>query len=105
MKQPSKSEEPVMVGRPPHPGPLPIGSADSADAEREKRSQPSDESTMVSGSTGFQQSISNQRLFPLPEGEGQGEGERVSFPSMFNISLWLPRFALAVSVFLIVITG
>ena len=28
-----------MVGRTPHPGPLPIGSADSADAEREKRSQ------------------------------------------------------------------
>jgi hypothetical protein len=28
-----------MVGRAPHPGPLPIGSADSADAEREKRSQ------------------------------------------------------------------
>ncbi|HTB82341.1 MAG TPA: ATP-dependent RNA helicase [Candidatus Sulfotelmatobacter sp.] len=30
---------PTMVGRTPHPGPLPIGSADSADAEREKRSQ------------------------------------------------------------------
>ena len=30
---------PKMVERPPHPGPLPIGSADSADAEREKRSQ------------------------------------------------------------------
>jgi len=30
---------PKMVGRTPHPGPLPIGSADSADAEREKRSQ------------------------------------------------------------------
>jgi hypothetical protein len=28
-----------MVERAPHPGPLPIGSADSADAEREKRSQ------------------------------------------------------------------
>jgi len=28
-----------MVERTPHPGPLPIGSADSADAEREKRSQ------------------------------------------------------------------
>jgi hypothetical protein len=28
-----------MDGRAPHPGPLPIGSADSADAEREKRSQ------------------------------------------------------------------
>jgi hypothetical protein len=28
-----------MVRRTPHPGPLPIGSADSADAEREKRSQ------------------------------------------------------------------
>jgi len=28
-----------MVGRAPHPGPLPIGSADSADAEREKRSR------------------------------------------------------------------
>ena len=32
-----------MVGRTPHPGPLPIGSADSADAEREKRSQRLDE--------------------------------------------------------------
>ena len=30
---------PKMVKRTPHPGPLPIGSADSADAEREKRSQ------------------------------------------------------------------
>ena len=30
---------PKMVERTPHPGPLPIGSADSADAEREKRSQ------------------------------------------------------------------
>jgi hypothetical protein len=30
---------PMMVERTPHPGPLPIGSADSADAEREKRSQ------------------------------------------------------------------
>jgi hypothetical protein len=29
---------PKMVGRTPHPGPLRIGSADSADAEREKRS-------------------------------------------------------------------
>ena len=28
-----------MEKRTPHPGPLPIGSADSADAEREKRSQ------------------------------------------------------------------
>jgi hypothetical protein len=28
-----------MVKRAPHPGPLPIGSADFADAEREKRSQ------------------------------------------------------------------
>jgi len=30
---------PKMVERTPHPGPLPIGSADSADAERENRSQ------------------------------------------------------------------
>jgi hypothetical protein len=30
---------PEMVERTPHPGPLPIGSADSADAERENRSQ------------------------------------------------------------------
>jgi len=29
----------MLVERTPHPGPLPIGSADSADAEREKRSQ------------------------------------------------------------------
>jgi hypothetical protein len=29
---------PKMVGRAPRPGPLPIGSADSTDAEREKRS-------------------------------------------------------------------
>ena len=32
-----------MVGRTPHPGPLPIGSADSADAERVKRSPRLDE--------------------------------------------------------------
>ena len=30
---------PKMVERTPHPGPLPIGSADSAEAEREKRTQ------------------------------------------------------------------
>ncbi len=66
------------VQRTPHPGPLPIGSADSANAEREKRSQPLGESTMVSGSTNSQQSISNQNVFPLPAGEGQGEGERVA---------------------------
>ena len=36
-------KNPKMVGRTPHPGPLPIGSADSADAEREKRSQRPDE--------------------------------------------------------------
>jgi hypothetical protein len=30
---------PEMVECTPHPGPLPIGSADSADAEREKHSQ------------------------------------------------------------------
>jgi len=34
-----------MVKRTPHPGPLPIGSADSADAEREKRSRRYDEFT------------------------------------------------------------
>ena len=34
---------PKMVERTPHPGPLPIGSANSADAEREKRSQRLDE--------------------------------------------------------------
>jgi hypothetical protein len=28
----------ILDERAPHPGPLPIGSADSADAEREKRS-------------------------------------------------------------------
>jgi len=36
---------PEMVERTPHPGPLPIGSADSADAEREKRSQRLDAGT------------------------------------------------------------
>jgi hypothetical protein len=35
---PAPSHEPKMVARTPHPGPLPIGSEDSADAEREKRS-------------------------------------------------------------------
>ncbi len=35
----SSAMNPKMVEHAPHPGPLPIGSADSADAEREKRSQ------------------------------------------------------------------
>jgi tetratricopeptide (TPR) repeat protein len=35
--------DPSMVKPAPHPGPLPIGSADSADAEREKRSQRQDD--------------------------------------------------------------
>jgi hypothetical protein len=41
---------PKMVGRAPHPGPLPIGFADSTDAEREKRSLRQDvESRVVQG--------------------------------------------------------
>jgi len=38
-KKPALPMDPKMVERTPHPGPLPIGSADSADAEREKGSQ------------------------------------------------------------------
>ncbi len=78
---------PKMVERAPHPGPLPIGSADSADAEREKRSQPQGDSTTtsnsgdsqkttqgesksVSGSGGSQQSDDSQRLSPTHEPPG-----------------------------------
>jgi copper/silver efflux system protein len=72
-----------MVERAPHPMPgslplLPIGSADSADAEREKRSQPSGDLAMANGSTNSQASASTYLLSPLPAGEGQGEGERVA---------------------------
>ena len=64
-----------MVERPPHPGPLPIGSADSADAEREKRSQFLGKATAESGSKTFEFYEISQRLFLLPWGEGQDEGE------------------------------
>jgi hypothetical protein len=64
---------PEMVERTPHPGPLPIGSADSADAERGKRSQLSGEATVgcCSKTREFYELI--QRLFLLPWGEGQDE--------------------------------
>jgi len=44
--------------------------------EREKRSQLSDKTTVVSGSNDSQQNKNDQLLSPLPAGEGQGEGER-----------------------------
>jgi sulfite reductase (NADPH) flavoprotein alpha-component len=74
---------PKMEGRAPHPGPLPIGSADSADAERERRSQFLDKSTAHSSSVAFGQEKDVQRLSPLPAGEGQGEGKRstIHFPT------------------------
>jgi hypothetical protein len=64
-----------MGQRSPHPGPLPIGSADSADAEREKRSQLLGAATTASCSTAYGLYKMFQRLSPLPAGEGQGEGE------------------------------
>src|ERR1019366_7975981 len=44
--------------------------------EREKRSQPSGETTAASSSNNSQKKESSQLLSPLPAGEGQGEGER-----------------------------
>jgi hypothetical protein len=64
-----------MVKQTPHPGPLPIGSADSADAERGKRSQPHGKATAASCSTTPAFYQISQRLFLLPGGEGQDEGE------------------------------
>ena len=54
-----------MVERAPHPVPLPIGSADSADAEREKRSQRLGDvlSRVVQG---FNGRIFRGNLFPPP---------------------------------------
>ena len=46
--------------------------------EREKRSQPSGETSTASGSIGFQLSQNAHLLSPLPGGEGQGEGKRGS---------------------------
>ncbi len=66
----------MIVGNTPHPGPLPIGSADSADAERENRSQRLGKATTVSCSRAFGLYEIGQRLFLLPWGEGQDEGER-----------------------------
>jgi sulfite reductase (NADPH) flavoprotein alpha-component len=70
-----------MEGRAPHPGPLPIGSADSADAEREKCSQLLSKSTAESSLVAFGQAKDGQRLSPLPAGEGQGERGSIRFPT------------------------
>jgi hypothetical protein len=72
---------PKMVKRTPHPGPLPIGSADSADAEREKRSQRLGETMAANCLEAYGLYEISQRLFPLPAGEGQGEGERSVIPA------------------------
>jgi hypothetical protein len=66
---------PKMEKRAPRPGPLPIGSADSADAERENRYQLPGKAMAEFCFKAFAQKKSVQRLFPLPAGEGQGEGE------------------------------
>jgi hypothetical protein len=66
----------MMVEQASHPGPLPIGSADSAAAEREKRSQLFGKTIAESCLKAFGLHAFSQRLFPLPEGEGQGEEER-----------------------------
>jgi Cu(I)/Ag(I) efflux system membrane protein CusA/SilA len=85
-----------IVERAPHPDPLPIGSADSADAERENRSQSSGMTTAADSSTNSQQSTNGHNVFPLPAGEGQGEGERVAQTtwrtSLKNIALKFGRF-------------
>ena len=62
---------PKMFGRTPHPGPLPIGSADFADAEREKRSQRLGDvlSRVVQGfNVRIVSGRSHPNLFPLGEG-------------------------------------
>src|SRR5580704_16984962 len=67
IQQPTSNiEHPMMkmVKRAPHPGPLPIGSADSADAEREKRSQRPGEVTR-SVVQGFNARILRGILSPL----------------------------------------
>ncbi len=64
---------PRMVEHAPHPGPLPIGSADAADAEREKRSQRQD----VGKRQGVQRFKARNFIWekshpgPLPLGEGE----------------------------------
>ena len=71
----SLTMNPKLVERTPHPGPLPIGSADSADAEREKRSQSSCKTTAEFSRVIHEFYEIIQRLFPLLWGEGQGEGK------------------------------
>ena len=61
--------------RTPHPGPLPIDAADSADAEREKRSRLLGAATAVNGSTAYGLYQMFQRRFLLPWGAGQDEGK------------------------------
>jgi hypothetical protein len=72
--------------RAPHPGPLPIGSADSADAEREKRSPRFGKTSAGFCSVAIMIYKTVQRLFPLPRGEGQGEGKRGNHQSVSNFS-------------------
>jgi hypothetical protein len=63
-----------MVKRTPHPGSLPIGSADSADAEKgNARSVLAEWSGQRLG--WFSRKENVQLLFLLPKGEGQDEGE------------------------------
>jgi hypothetical protein len=52
--------------------------------EREKRSQLSGETTVVSGSTDSQPTDKAQLLSPLPKGEGQGEGKRGAVGTLFH---------------------
>lgn len=76
----------------PHPGPLPIGSADSADAEREKCSRFFGETKAASCSLTGEPAENVRRLSPLPAGEGQGEGESAAIqPAAGGSRGCLPR--------------
>ncbi len=62
--------------------------------EREKRSQPHGKSTAAFSSADIKQNESEQRLSPLPAGEGQGEGERNAhqdYPALFNAAFGSPK--------------
>ena len=101
-----------MVKRTPHPSPLPIGSADFADAEREKHSQSPGKTNVASVFVISQQKSNSQPLSPLPAGEGQGEGERDAdnYPTLFTKAFGSPvitaeKISLALENYLLTLTS
>jgi cytochrome c peroxidase len=81
--------------------------------EREKHSQPQGKLPAAFSSTDVKQNKSEQRLSPLPAGEGQGEGERnahQNYPALFAAAFGSPeitaeKISLALENYLLTLTS